>query len=160
MEAFKETRLKFTNLYEPFPVWEKWPCEDDQLDSVEIGPFVSWLPFGDPRTKDPDPFVTMMQEAYRCIAPGGYLALKVPNAMHGGGIGFPLQQRVFNRTSFACFGRPVELDDQATKAADWAWDAFGADFGCRFDLVLAAENGWVIECHYEKPVPAEVEDAP
>ena len=157
-------RLIFKSMTEPFPVWEEWPINDDSLEYVQMGEWLKYLPVADPRLNEPDPFVTAVQEAYRCLEPGGIFKLEVPNCMHSAGVGHPLQHRIFNTFTFAAFGRP---DPDTLKRAsvvpkEWRWDSCGMDFGTRFEILHIARGDDVapsqfISVSYLKPEEEEGE---
>lgn len=143
-------RLKFENLRSPFPVWEPWPVDDCALEAVEAGRFLSWLPFGDPRMDEPDPLVSFFQEAYRCLAGGGMLTIKMPHAGSGACLANPLNRRFFNKGTICAFAKPPDAEDVI--GGEWKWDATGCDFGTRFEVLHWAEDGGDLTAVLVKPI--------
>jgi len=137
------SRLLIRDIHNP-RVYDAWNHEDESLEVIDISKEIAHLPGGDPRIDLEDGLVVFMQEAWRCLKPGGSLTIHVPVASHPDAVADPLARRFFNEGTFLHFGKPVDVDD-------WKWDRYGKDHGTRFNIVHTSCGGGILNCMMEKP---------
>ena len=138
------SRFLIRDIHDPI-VYDAWDVNDDSLEVIDINSVVAHLPKAEPRMQLEDGFVIFMQEAYRCLAPGGRLTIRAPLASNPSSVADPLAQRYFNEGTFLHFAKPVDKEER-----DWKWGKYGKDHGTRFNIVHLAEDGGFIVCVMEK----------
>ncbi len=104
-----------------------------------------------------DGLITVMNEAWRVLKPGGRMENVVPHASTPGALQDPTHQRYFVEQSWWYFGRPEHyVPDVGTYTAgpEWDWHWYGSDYGikARFDIILnECADGSNLRCILRKP---------
>jgi len=127
--------------------YDPWNVEDESLEIIDINYVIAQLPKAEPRMELADGLVVFMQEAFRCLQPGGSLTVRAPLASNPSAVADPLATRYFNEGTFLHFAKPVDKE-----GLDWRWGKYGVDHGTRFNIVHIAEDGGHIVCTMEKPI--------
>jgi len=118
---------------------EPWFHEDNSLEVIDIEKCIAHFPHG-----EPDGLVTFMQEAFRCLKPGGTLTIHTHVASNPLAVADPEAVRFFNSASWLHFAKPADVDD-------WAWGKYGKDWGTRFNVIHEVQGDETCVVTMEKP---------
>ncbi len=124
--------------------YEPWFEADNSLEVIDIGHCIAHLPRAEPRANRPDGLVMFMQEAYRCLKPGGTLTVHTVAASTPLAVADPEAVRFFNAATWLHFAKPASADD-------WVWGKYGKDWGTRFSVVHEVTGDDASVITMEKP---------
>ena len=134
-QVIESARLLFRDEGDPFPAYarDQWELiADESLEVINIGPEISHLPKGDPRTGTEDALVVFMQEAWRTLQPLGVLMVKYPKASSAICLSDPLTARYLSQGTWLHFGFHAESEAQVPMRRD---------HGTNFKIVNIADEG-------------------